>query len=64
MRLLNWFLSPSAAALQFQDSGATGTGIAQKLLMAAAGTHDAPHLGDGLVLAAADNTLGPGRDGQ
>ncbi|MCH9047158.1 MAG: hypothetical protein IIA40_13770 [SAR324 cluster bacterium] len=27
------------------------------VLLAAAGVHDAPHLGEGLVLAAADNTL-------
>ncbi len=58
MRLLGWFLSSSAAAaLEFQDSGAAGTVIAQTPLLAAAGTHDATHLGEGLVLAAADNTL-------
>ena len=58
VRLLGWFLSSSAAAaLELQDSGAAGTVIAQTPLLAAAGTHDAPHLGEGLVLAAADNTL-------
>lgn len=58
VRLLGWFLSSSAgAALEFQDSAAAGTVIAQTPLMAAAGTHDAPHLGEGIVLAAADNTL-------
>ena len=58
VRLLGWFLSSSAAAaLELQDSGAAGTVIAQTPLLAAAGTHEAPHLGEGLVLAAADNTL-------
>ena len=58
VRLLGWFLSSSAAAaLELQDSGAAGTVIAQTPLLAAAGVHDAPHLGEGLVLAAADNTL-------
>ena len=58
VRLLGWFLSSNAAAaLQSQDSGAAGTVIAQTPLLASAGTHDAPHLGEGLVLAAADNTL-------
>ena len=59
VRLLGWFLSSSAAAaLELQDSGAAGTVIAQTPLLAAAGIHDAPHLGEGVVLAAADNTLG------
>ena len=58
VRLLGWFLSSSAAAaLELQDSAAAGTVIAQTPLLAAAGVHDAPHLGEGLVLAAADNTL-------
>ena len=58
VRLLGWFLSTSAAAaLELQDSGAAGTVIAQTPLLAAAGVHDAPHLGEGVVLAAADNTL-------
>ena len=58
VRLLGWFLSTSAvAALEFQDSGAAGTVIVQTLLLAAAGTHDGPHLGEGVDLAAVDNTL-------
>ena len=58
VRLLGWFLSSSAAAaLELQDSGAAGTVIAQTPLLATAGIHDAPHLGEGVVLAAADNTL-------
>ena len=58
VRLLGWFLSSTAgAALEFQDSAAAGTVIAQTPLLAAAGTHDAPILGEGVTLAAADNTL-------
>jgi hypothetical protein len=58
VRLLGWALSSSAAAaLEFQDSAAVGTVIAQSPLLAAAGIHDAPRLGEGVVLAAADNTL-------
>jgi hypothetical protein len=58
VRLLGWFLSSSAgAALELQDSGSAGTVIAQTPLLAAAGTHDAPNLGAGVLLAAADNTL-------
>ena len=58
VRLLGWFLSSSAAAaLEFQDSAAAGTVVAQTPLLAAAGVHDTPHLGEGVVLAAADNTL-------
>ena len=58
VRLLGWFLSSSAAAgLEFQDSGSAGTVIAQTPLLAAAGGHDAPSIGEGVILAAADNTL-------
>jgi len=58
VRLLGWVLSSSAAAsLEFQDSGAAGTVIAQTPLLAAAGNHNSPILGEGLILAAADNTL-------
>lgn len=58
VRLLGWFLSSSAAAaLEFQDSAAAGTVIARTPLLAAAGVHDTPHLGEGVILAAADNTL-------
>ena len=58
VRLLGWFLSSSAAAaLEFQDSGAAGTVIAQSPLLAVAGVHNAPELGAGVILASADNTL-------
>ena len=58
VRLLGWaFLSTTSAALEFQDSGAAGTVIAQSPLLAAAGLHNAPPLGEGILLAAADNTL-------
>jgi len=58
VRLLGWFLSSSAAAaLEFQDSAAAGTVVAQTPLLAAAGVHDTLHLGEGVVLAAVDNTL-------
>ena len=58
VRLLGWFLSSSAAAaLEFQDSAAAGTVVAQTPLLATAGVHDAPQLGEGVILAAADNTL-------
>ena len=58
VRLLGWVLSSSAAAaLEFQDSAAAGTVIAQTPRLAAAGTHNSPTLGEGLILAAADNTL-------
>jgi len=59
VRLLGWFLSSSAAAaLEFQDSGAAGTVIAQTPLLAAAGIHNSrSDLGKGIPLAGADNTL-------
>lgn len=58
VRLLGWFLSSSAgAALEFQDSAAAGTVIAQTPLLAAAAVHDGPSIGSGVTLAAADNTL-------
>lgn len=58
VRLLGWSLSSSAAArLQFEDSGTAGTVIAQTPLLAAAGVHDAHHLGEGVALAAVNNTL-------
>ena len=46
-----------AAALEFQDSGSAGTVRLQTPLLAAAGVHDSPPLGEGYLLAAADNTL-------
>lgn len=58
VRLLGWFLSSSAAAaLEFQDSGAAGTVIAQTPLLAAAGVHLADRLGEGVILTAVNNTL-------
>lgn len=58
VRLLGWVLSSSAvAALEFQDSAAAGTVISQTPLLAAAGTHSSPGLGEGLILATSDNTL-------
>jgi len=58
IRLLGWHLSSSAAAaLEFQDSAASGTVIAQTPLLSAAEVHDSPNLGRGVKLASADNTL-------
>ena len=58
VRLLGWVLSSSAAAaLEFQDSGSAGTVRLQTPLLAVAGVHNSPPLGEGYVLAAADNTL-------
>lgn len=58
VRLLGWVLSSTAgAALEFQDSGTPGTVIAQTPLLAATGVHNSPDIGDGVALAAADNTL-------
>ena len=58
IRLLGWCLSSSAAAaIEFQDSAASGTVIAQTPLLAAAGVHNSPDLGDGILLSAADGTL-------
>ena len=58
VRLLGWKLSSSAnAALEFQDSGSAGTVRLQTPLLAAAGVDTVENLGEGYVLAAADNTL-------
>ena len=58
IRLLGWCLSSSAAAaIEFQDSASSGTVIAQTPLLAAAGIHNSPDLGDGIVLSAADGVL-------
>ena len=58
IRLLGWSLSSSAAAaIEFQDSSASGTVIAQTPLLAIAGIHDSPDLGDGILLSAADGVL-------
>ena len=56
IRLLGWCLSSSAnAAIEFQDSNAAGTVIAQTPLLAAAGIHTSPDLGDGILLASNDD---------
>jgi hypothetical protein len=53
IRLLGWCLSASAAtAIEFQDSNAAGTVIAQTPLLAIAGVHNSPDLGDGILLTA------------
>ena len=58
VRLIGWMLSSSAAAaLEFQDSGASGTVIAQTPLLAAAGVDRVESLGKGVLLADPDNTL-------
>ena len=58
IRRLGWCLSASAAtAIEFQDSAASGTVIAQTPLLADAGVHTSPDLGDGIVLSAADGVL-------
>ena len=58
IRLRGWCLAASAAtAIEFQDSAASGTVIAQTPLLAAAGVHTSPDLGDGIVLSAADGVL-------
>ena len=58
IRLLGWSLSSSAnAAIELQDSSASGTVIAQTPLLAAAGIHDSPDFGDGILLSAADGVL-------
>lgn len=51
IRLLGWSFSVSAAAaLEFQDSNAAGTVIAQSPLLATAGIHGSPDIGDGLLI--------------
>jgi hypothetical protein len=56
--LLGWTLSSSAAAaLEFQDSAAAGTVIAQSPLLAIAGISTIDSIGDGVKLASAGNTL-------
>ena len=53
IRLLGWRLSASAAAsLEFQDSNAAGTVIAQSPLLAIAGIDVCEDIGDGLLLTA------------
>jgi hypothetical protein len=48
IRLLGWCLSASAAAaIEFQDSNAAGTVIAQTPLLAIAGVHNSPDHGLG-----------------
>jgi hypothetical protein len=51
IRLLGWRLSASAAAaIEFQDSEASGTVIAQTPLLAIAGIDVCEDLGDGILL--------------
>jgi len=58
IRLLGWKLSSSAAAaIQFQDSSASGTIIASTPVLAAAGIDDLESLGRGILLSAPGNTL-------
>jgi len=58
VRLLGWRLSSSvAAAIQFQDSAASGTIIAQTPVLAAAGIDEKESLGRGILLASPGNTL-------
>jgi len=58
VRMLGWTLSASAAArLQFEDSAAAGTVIAQSALLATAGISNMEKFGEGLALAAANNLL-------
>ena len=57
IRLLGWRLSSSAAAIQFRDSAASGTIIAQTPVLAAAGIDEKESLGRGILLASPGNTL-------
>ena len=56
VRLLGWSLSASAAtAIEFVAASADTTVLAQTPLLAAAGIHDSPDLGDGILLASNDD---------
>ena len=56
VRLLGWSLSSSAnAAIEFVAASADTTVLAQTPLLATAGTHDSPDLGDGILLASNDD---------
>ncbi len=56
VRLLGWSLSSSAnAAIEFVAASADTTVLAQTPLLAAAGIHDSPDLGDGILLASNDD---------
>jgi len=56
VRLLGWCLSSSAnAAIEFVAASADTTVLAQTPLLAAAGIHTSPDLGDGILLASNDD---------
>ena len=56
VRLLGWCLSSSAnAAIEFVAASANTTVLAQTPLLAAAGIHTSPALGDGILLASNDD---------
>ena len=56
VRLLGWSLSSSAnAAIEFVAASANTTVLAQTPLLATAGTHDSPDLGDGILLVGNDD---------
>jgi len=56
VRLLGWCLSASAAcAIEFVAASANTTVLAQTPLLAIAGVHNSPDLGDGILLAANDD---------
>ena len=56
VRLLGWCVSSSAnAAIEFVAASADTTVLAQTPLLAAAGIHTSPDLGDGILLASNDD---------
>jgi len=56
VRLLGWSLSVSAAcAVEFVAASADTTVLAQTPLLATAGIHNSPDLGDGILLAGNDD---------
>ena len=56
VRLLGWCLSSSAnAAIEFVAASADTTVLTQTPLLAAAGVHTSPDLGDGILLASNDD---------
>ena len=56
VRLLGWSLSASAAtAIEFVAASADTTVLAQTPLLAIAGVHNSPDLGDGILLASNDD---------
>ena len=56
VRLLGWCLSSSAnAAIEFVAASADSTVLVQTPLLATAGIHTSPDLGDGILLASNDD---------